>query len=70
MTVIGDFVLIPPFGVTGAAIASTLAYIAHFAIALLAYRRLSGGSIVEAVFVRGEDLQRYLAYARHRLAPA
>jgi O-antigen/teichoic acid export membrane protein len=69
VTVAADFALIPPFGVTGAAIASTLAYAAHFALALIAYRRLSGGSIGEAVFVRGEDLRRYVAIARQRVSP-
>jgi O-antigen/teichoic acid export membrane protein len=70
VTLIGDFTLIPAFGVSGAAIASTLAYAAHFALSLVAYRRLSGGSIRDAVVVRGEDFRRYLAIARERLAPA
>lgn len=68
VTIVADFALIPPFGVTGAAVASTLAYSAHFALSLLAYRRLSGGSIWEAVLVRGDDLRRYVQVARERLA--
>jgi O-antigen/teichoic acid export membrane protein len=70
VTLVADFALIPPFGVAGAAVASTLAYGTHFALSLLAYRRLSGGSIWEAVVVRGEDLRRYLAVARERFAAA
>ena len=70
VTLAADFALIPAFGVTGAAAASSLAYVSHFALSLAAYRRLSGGSIREAVLVRGDDLRRYLEAARERLAPA
>ena len=70
VTVGADFALIPPYGVTGAAFASTLAYAAHFGLALLVYRRLSGGSIREAVFVRGDDLRRLVNLARRRLSAA
>ncbi len=70
VTLVADFALIPPLGVTGAAIASTLAYGTHFGLSLVAYRRLSGGSVWEAVVVRGDDLRRYLEVARQRLAPA
>ena len=70
VTLAADFALIPPFGVTGAAIASSLAYSVHFALSLEAYRRLSGGSAWEAVVIRGEDIRRYLEAARQRLAPA
>ena len=70
VTLAADFLLIPPFGVTGAAIASSLAYGAHFALTLAAYRRLSGGSIWEAVVVRGDDLRWYVQAARQRFAPA
>ncbi len=69
VTLVADFALIPPFGVTGAAVASSLAYGVHFALSLAAYRQLSGGSIRDAVLVRGDDLRRYLDVAR-RLAPA
>ena len=70
VTLAADFALIPRFGVTGAAVASSLAYGVHFALSLLAYRRLSGGSVWEAVIVQGDDLRRYLDAARQRIAPA
>jgi O-antigen/teichoic acid export membrane protein len=69
VTLGADFALIPALGVTGAAIASSLAYCAHFALSLVAYRRLSGGSLREAVVVGGADLRMYADFAR-RLAPA
>jgi O-antigen/teichoic acid export membrane protein len=70
VTIVAYLALIPPFGVAGAAAASTLAYGAHFALSLLAYRRVSGGSIRDAVIVRGDDVRYYLAVARERFAPA
>jgi peptidoglycan biosynthesis protein MviN/MurJ (putative lipid II flippase) len=69
VTLGADFALIPALDVTGAAIASSLAYCAHFALSLVAYRRMSGGSLREAVVVRGDDLRMYADFAR-RLAPA
>jgi O-antigen/teichoic acid export membrane protein len=69
VTLACDFVLIPPFGIEGAAVASSIAYGTHFALALFVYRRLSGGSIWEAVLVRGGDLRRFVDAARQRLAP-
>ncbi len=68
VTLVADFALIPPFGVAGAAVASSLAYGCHFALSLAAYRRLAGGSAWDAVLVRGDDLRRYVAAARERLA--
>jgi O-antigen/teichoic acid export membrane protein len=70
VTLVADVVLIPPLGVAGAAIASSLAYGVHFALSLLAYRQLSGGSMWDAVMVRGDDLRRYVDAARQRLAAA
>jgi O-antigen/teichoic acid export membrane protein len=70
VTVVADLALIPPFGVEGAAIASTLAYCAHLALGLMAYRSLSGNPISDALFVRGEDFRRYANLARERFSPA
>jgi O-antigen/teichoic acid export membrane protein len=70
VTIGADLALIPRLGVTGAAVASTLAYATHFALSLVAYRQLSGGSVREAVLVRGEDIRLYLQAARQRLTPA
>ena len=68
VTLVADFALIPAFGVTGAAIASSIAYGVHFALSLVAYRRLSGGSGWDAVMVRADDLRRLLDAARGRPA--
>lgn len=70
VTVVADFALIPRFHVTGAAIASSIAYGVHFVLSLAAYRQLSGGSVWEAVIVRGDDVRRVLDAARERFAPA
>jgi len=68
VTLAADFALIPPFGVAGAAVASSLAYGVHFALSLAAYRRLSGGSIWEAVVVRGDSRRVIEQLTGHRKA--
>jgi O-antigen/teichoic acid export membrane protein len=72
VTLVADFILIPPFGVEGAAVASSLAYSAHLVFSLVMYRRISGQRISEALLVRGSDMRLYLDVARGwgaRLAP-
>ena len=70
VTLGAGLVLIPPFGVTGAAIASSLAYGVHFVLSLVAYQKLSGGSFAEALIVRAEDVQYLIRLAREQLAVA
>lgn len=64
VTVVGDLILIPPFGVPGAAAASSLAYCCGLALTAVAYRRLSGGSIAECVVPRSSDISLYADGAR------
>ena len=64
VTVVFDLALIPPFGVAGAAAASSIAYSLSLVLGLVAYSRLSGRGVWEAVLVRGSDLQMYLDAAR------
>lgn len=59
VTVIATVALIPWLGVNGAAIASSLAYTAHFAAALFAYGRISGRSPLVALIPGREDVQFY-----------
>ncbi len=63
-TVVFDLVLIPPFGVPGAAAASSIAYSLSLVLSLAAYSRMSGRGALEAVLVRGSDLRMYLDAAR------
>jgi peptidoglycan biosynthesis protein MviN/MurJ (putative lipid II flippase) len=60
VTIVADLALIPPFEVAGAAAASSLAYCCSLALSLLAYRRLSGGSIADAVLPRLSDRPYYV----------
>jgi O-antigen/teichoic acid export membrane protein len=60
LTLVLDFALIPSIGVNGAAIASSIAYIASLAATLYWYREVSGGGIAEALFVRPADVEHYL----------
>lgn len=58
---------IRPFGIEGAAWASTIAYSLQSVVMLVYFRRFSGCGISESLFVRGEDLRAY-AEAFRRLA--
>lgn len=60
VTIVALVALVPPFGVNGAAAASSLAYIAHFAVALYAYRRISGEPILDALLPRPTDARLYV----------
>jgi O-antigen/teichoic acid export membrane protein len=60
VTLIADFALIPAFGVNGAAGASSIAYAAHFAAALVAYRVISGQPALGAVLPRPRDAGLYV----------
>lgn len=68
VTLVAGFTLIPAFGVNGAAAASSLAYVAHFAAALLAYGSISGKPPLDAVLPRPKDAELYVDAARGLLA--
>jgi O-antigen/teichoic acid export membrane protein len=55
VTVVADVALIPVLDVTGAAIGATIAYSVSLILTALAYRRLSGASILEALIPRPAD---------------
>ena len=59
VTVAANFVFVPIFDVKGAAIASSLAYGAHFAAALVAFSKLSGRSPLTALIPGREDVRLY-----------
>ena len=75
VTVIADLVLIPLFEVGGAAAASSIAYVTSLGLTAAAYRRLSGGSLTEALLPRPADAALYrdgirsLAARLHRSRP-
>jgi O-antigen/teichoic acid export membrane protein len=68
VTIVALFALVPPFGVNGAAAASSLAYAAHFATALYMYRRISGEPALDAVLPRPSDVHLYTDALRSVLA--
>jgi O-antigen/teichoic acid export membrane protein len=59
VTVIADLILIPPFEVAGAAAASSLAYCCSLALSAIAWRRISGGSVTDALLPRFSDVPYY-----------
>lgn len=68
VTVVALLALVPAFGVKGAAAASSIAYVAHFAAAVYAYRRISGAPALEAVLPRPSDAHLYVDALRGVLA--
>jgi O-antigen/teichoic acid export membrane protein len=62
VTVICDLALIPRFGVTGAAVASSIAYGTSALLALFFYTRASGNSLVDTLIPRKSDLLLYPSY--------
>ncbi|HZP27244.1 MAG TPA: polysaccharide biosynthesis C-terminal domain-containing protein, partial [Dehalococcoidia bacterium] len=59
-----DLTLIPPLGINGAALASSVAYVAALLATLYWYRRTSGNPLREALFVRRSDTRLYAALWR------
>jgi len=59
VTVVADLLLIPSFEVAGAAAASSFAYCCSLTLSLIAYRRLSGGAISDALLPRLSDTSYY-----------
>ena len=59
LTVALDLVLIPWLEVEGAAIASSIAYVAALVATLFWYRAVSGGSVTDALLFRAEDMDYY-----------
>jgi Na+-driven multidrug efflux pump len=57
VTLVGDFALIPVFDITGAAVASSLAYVTHLVLSLIAYQQLSGTSALDALVPKVDDVQ-------------
>jgi O-antigen/teichoic acid export membrane protein len=55
VTIVADLILIPPLEVTGAAIGASIAYGVSLALTAVAYRRLSGAPILEALVPRPSD---------------
>jgi len=64
VTVLGDVLLIPRFGISGAAIASSIAYTVSLAASLYFYHRISGNDPWSCVIPKAADLQLYLDLAR------
>jgi O-antigen/teichoic acid export membrane protein len=67
VTVVGDLVLIPPFGIAGAALASLCSYSLSAAMLIVAYRRVTGAPIGEFV-PRTSDLAAAATILRGRRA--
>jgi O-antigen/teichoic acid export membrane protein len=58
LNVIGNLLLIPLMGVSGAALATSVAYTAHFTITIWNYRRITGSDLLPLLAVGREDVER------------
>jgi O-antigen/teichoic acid export membrane protein len=50
-----NLLLIPPYGIHGAAIATSLAYTSNLVIRLVIYRKFTGASVIDILFVKKSD---------------
>lgn len=66
VTVAGDLLLIPRFGIVGAALASTLAYLIQTIVLLRIYTRVAQVGWRDLLILRREDLQLYRRLALRR----
>jgi O-antigen/teichoic acid export membrane protein len=64
VTVVLDLLLIPRFGISGAAIASSIAYTVTFIVSLHFYQQISGKSAWNCVLPRMTDLELYVNLAK------
>jgi Na+-driven multidrug efflux pump len=60
VTLVLDFVLIPLYGMNGAAVASTVAYTAYGVMGVVVLARLSDATIRELALPRRDDFSAYL----------
>lgn len=66
-TLVFDVLLIPRFGINGAAAASSIAYVMSLVLALGYYQRLSGNSALDCLLPRPSDLGLYFDLVRRAL---
>ena len=59
-----NMVLIPKFGINGAAFASTISYTLNLFMTLFVYIKISGNSVMNIIFVKRSDLKLYLRILR------
>jgi Na+-driven multidrug efflux pump len=59
LTIALDLLLIPPYGINGAAIASSIVYTCTAVASVLFFRFESGAGLMETLVVRPEDFVRY-----------
>lgn len=69
VTLVFDVLLIPRFGISGAAAASSIAYTVSFIVALRFFCGISGNSVWSCVIPRVEDIGLYLSLVRRLRKP-
>lgn len=64
LNVVLNLLLIPQYGVRGAAIASSLTYIVSFIIKILIYRKVTKQPIKEFLLIKGSDIKMVMSLAK------
>ncbi|MBO9605733.1 MAG: polysaccharide biosynthesis C-terminal domain-containing protein [Paenibacillaceae bacterium] len=65
-----NVLLVPKYGIAGAAAATSTAYIVSFAVKIVIFRRLTGLRYHEFMVVQREDWQKAAGFIRSRVRPA
>jgi len=64
LNVIFNLFLIPLYGATGAAIASSISYLAGVVLLVGIFRKVTGSGLREILMVNGQDIQGYLEFCK------
>ena len=67
VNIAGNFILIPIYGLIGAAIATSVAYVSNLLLKLLIYSRFSGNKWRDTLFVKQDDVRMLLLQIRKRV---
>ena len=68
VNIAGNFLLIPRFGLEGAALATTIAYTLYLILSLVVYKQLSGNHYLDSLIFRTNDLRMLTTTVKKMLA--
>jgi O-antigen/teichoic acid export membrane protein len=64
LNIVANLILVPRFGINGAAASSSISYGLTAIVTLFVFRRLSGRGIVETLVIRRSDVRALIAMLR------
>jgi O-antigen/teichoic acid export membrane protein len=66
VNIVLNLLLIPPYGINGAAVATSLAYISNLGIRLIIYRKFTGAAVMDILLVKRSDFAAARGLLRRR----